>query len=176
MYSSDNMYYSDNLYNVNKKYKHDALQLNDVKYNLKKKLTNDVKILKNEQYIAVPKLKNELMNNVLMTHALMTHASMIPLKYKEDNYNTIQYGDTEFYFWLKSQTDPSIGILAEIVNSPKLNITIEKVREHIKDMGTISIESYRKIKCLGSRQVKMLKQLKTKYGENILKFLKYSLL
>jgi hypothetical protein len=171
MYSSDNMYYSDNLYNVNKKYKHDALQLNDVKYNLKKKLTNDVKILKNEKYIIVPKLKNELLN-----HASMNHALMIPLKYKEDNYNTIQYGDTEFYFWLKTQSDPSVGILAEIVNSPKLNITIEKIRENIKNMDTISIESYRKIKCLGSRQVNMLKQLKTKYGENILKFLKYTLL
>ncbi len=98
------------------------------------------------------------------------------MKYKEDNYTTIQYGDTEFYRWLQTQNDPSVAILAEIVNSPKLNITIEKVRAHINDMSTISIDSYRKIKCLGSRQVKMLKQLKQKYGENILKFLKYSLL
>ncbi len=58
MYSSDNMYYSDKLYNVNKKYKDDELRLNEVKYNvkhnLKQKLTNDVKILKNEQYIVIP--------------------------------------------------------------------------------------------------------------------------
>ena len=165
MYYSDNINYSDNMYKVNKKYKNDDIKLNDIKYNIK----HELKLLKTEQYIVIPKFKDDLINHKSIIHN-------IPLKYKEDNYTTVQYGDTEFYLWLKTQTDPSIAILAEIVNSPKLNITIEKVRSQINYMDTISIDSYRKIKCLGSRQVKILKQLKIKYGENILKFLKYSLL
>jgi hypothetical protein len=166
------MYYSDNRYNSNKIFKQDKYKLNNTIYNIVPNIKNDQFLLKNEQHIVKQNLKDLLFvyNAPIYNVPVMTQINI-----KEDSYNTLQYGDMEFYNWLKKQSDPSIAILAEIVHSPKLNNTIEKVRQQIKDMDTISIEEYRKIKCLGSRQVQWLKELKKKYGNRILTFLQYSL-
>jgi hypothetical protein len=165
------MYYSDNKYNSNKLFKQDEIKLKNDVYHIQSTVKNEQFLLKNEQHTVKHNLKDVLfVYNAPIYNVPIKHTN------KEDNYNTIQYGDMEFYNWLKTQSDPSIAILAEIVHSPKLNITIEKVRKHINDIETITIEEYRKIKCLGSRQVKWLKELKTKYGNHILRFLQYSLL
>lgn len=167
------MYYSDNKYNSNKHFKQDEYKLNNTLYNIEPNIKKEQFLLKNEQYIVKDNLKDILFVYNAPIYNVPFNKN---INVKEDNYNTLQYGDMEFYNWLKTQTDPSVAILAEIVHSPKLNVTIEKVRQQIKDMNTISIEEYRKIKCLGSRQVQWLKELKKKYGNRILIFLQYSLL
>ena len=172
------MYYSDNKYNPDKLYKQDDYKLINTLYtrplNLKS-IQSEKFLLKNEKHIVNANLKDILFVYNAPIYNVPNYN--IPVKdINDDRYNTVQYGDIEFYNWLKTQSEPSIAILAEIVHSPKLNITIEKVRQHINDIDTITIEEYRKIKCLGSRQVKWLKELKTKYGNHILKFLQYSLL
>ena len=106
-------------------------------------------------------------------------ANPIINKYKyhsDDDYKTRQYGDTDFYKWLLIQGhDSCIAILAEIVNAPKLSSKIEKIRPTVKDMPTMTIEEFRKLKCIGSTKVKWLKQLKKTYGINLLRFLKASI-
>ena len=166
------MYYSDNKYNSNKIFKQDEYKLNNAVYNIPPNIKNEQYLLKNEQHIVKQNLKDVL----FVYNAPIYNIPIKSIDFKEDSYNTLQYGDMEFYNWLKTQSDPSIAILAEIVHSPKLNITIEKVRQNINNIDTISIDEYRKIKCLGSRQVHWLKELKKKYGNHILKFLQYSLL
>ena len=168
------MYYSDNKYKSEKTYKQDGFKLTSDVYYLQAGVKNEQFLLKNEKHIINKNLKDVLF--VYESPVYKAPVYNLPLQYKNDTYSTLQFGDMEFYNWLKKQTDPSIAILAEIVHSPKLNVTIEKVRQHINDIDTISIEEYRKIKRLGSRQVKWLKDLKTKYGNHILKFLQYSLL
>ena len=165
------MYYSDNKYRSNKIYKQDGFKLNNDIYHIQTNLKNEKILLTNEKHLVNKKLKD-----ILFVYNSPIYN--VPIKHINNDvrYNTVQYGDMEFYNWLKTQTDPSIAILAEIVHSPKLNVTIEQIRQNINDIDTISIEEYRKIKCLGSRQVKWLKELKNKYGNHILKFLQYSLL
>jgi hypothetical protein len=175
------MYYSDNKYKSDKIYKQDGFKLTSDIYRIQPSIKNDQFLLTNEKHIV-----NKNLKDILFVYKEPIYKEPIyksPLHnmqlYNVDNndtYSTFQYGDMEFYNWLKTQSDPSIAILAEIVHSPKLNVTLEKVREKINEIDTISIDDYRKIKCLGSRQVKWLKELKTKYGNHILKFLQYSLL
>jgi hypothetical protein len=94
--------------------------------------------------------------------------------YKEDFFDKKEYGELDFYNWLKKQKDTTIAVLAEIVNAPKLNKSIEEFRPKVKELDTITIADYIKIKKLGSRKAEWLKQLKSKYGINILRFLKFS--
>ena len=91
--------------------------------------------------------------------------------YEEESYSVKQYGDIEFISWLKTQHDPKLAILAELVNAPRLHLTIEKERPIIGNIKTISISEYVKLKKWGSKQMDFLKELKHKYGNNILKFL-----
>ena len=91
--------------------------------------------------------------------------------YQEEEYYSRDYGDIGFYKWLKEQNHRSVAILAEIVFAPKLSPEIERLRPEVKHMKTITIDEYRKIKCIGSTKVEWLKQLKKKYGINILRFL-----
>ncbi len=166
------MYYSDNKYKSTKLFKQDDIKLNNDIYHIQSNVKNEQFLLKNEQH----NVKHNLKDVLFVYNAPIYNVPIKDTNFKEDRYNTLQYGDMEFYNWLKTQSDPSIAILAEIVHSPKLNITIEKVRQDINKIETITIDKYRKIKCLGSRQVKWLKELKNKYGNHILKFLQYSLL
>jgi hypothetical protein len=97
------------------------------------------------------------------------------IKYDEDSYNIKNYGDIEFLNWLKEQKDPSIAFFAEIIHAPKLKKQIELLRPKIKNMKTITIDKYCKIKKIGERKKEWLKQLKNKYGNYILKFLLFSI-
>ena len=97
------------------------------------------------------------------------------IKYDEDPYNITNYGDVEFLNWLKQQKDPSIAFFAEIIHAPKLKKQIELLRPKIKQMKTITIEKYCKMKKIGERKKEWLKQLKKKYGNYILKFLLFSI-
>jgi hypothetical protein len=92
-------------------------------------------------------------------------------KYEEEEYYSRDYGDVEFYKWLSQQKQSCVAILAEIVSAPKLNANIERLRPEVKHMKTMTIDEYRKIKCIGSTKVEWLKQLKKKYGNHILRFL-----
>jgi len=91
--------------------------------------------------------------------------------YQEEEYYTKEYGDIEFHEWLRKQKNKCIAILAEIVSAPRLDPAIEILRSHVSQMKTITIDDYRKKKCIGSTKVEWLKQLKKKYGINILRFL-----
>jgi len=91
--------------------------------------------------------------------------------YQEEEYEPREYGDIGFYNWLSHQNHKCVAILAEIVSAPRLHPEIERLRPEVKYMKTITIDEYRKIKCIGSTKVEWLKQLKKKYGINILRFL-----
>jgi hypothetical protein len=95
--------------------------------------------------------------------------------YQEDEYYARDYGDVDFYKWLSQQNNECVAILAEIISAPKLNPLIERLRPEVKNMKTMTIEEYRKIKCIGSTKVEWLKQLKKKYGLHILRFLRASI-
>jgi len=95
--------------------------------------------------------------------------------YEEEEYYTREYGDIAFRDWLRKQNHTCIAILSEIVSAPTLDPSIERLRPHVSHMKTITIDEYRKIKCIGSAKVEWLKQLKKKYGINILRFLRATL-
>ena len=96
--------------------------------------------------------------------------------YEEDEFYTREYGDIAFHDWLRKQNNTCIAILAEIVSAPTLDPVIERLRPHVSHMNTITIDEYRRIKCIGSAKVEWLKQLKKKYGINILRFLRATLI
>ena len=75
------------------------------------------------------------------------------------------------YLIVGLQTDPTIGVLAEIINAPKLNNKIEKMRDKVDTLETVSIANFAKHKKIGARQIHFIKKIKDKYGNNILKFL-----
>jgi len=91
--------------------------------------------------------------------------------YQEEEYYTREYGDIGFYKWLKEQNHHCVAILAEIVSAPKINPIIDSLRPKVKDMKIMTIEEYRKKKCIGATKVEWIKKLKKKYGINILRFL-----
>ena len=72
-------------------------------------------------------------------------------------------------------TTMTTGGTTTLVTAPKLSKSIEKFRPKVKDLDTITIDEYIKIKRLGSRKAEWLKQLKKKYGNYILKYLKLSI-
>jgi len=91
--------------------------------------------------------------------------------YEEEHHHNKNYGDIEFYEWLSKQTDPKVAVFAELINAPKLHYKIEEMRDKLSSVDTMSIQEYKKIKKLGARSVKIIKELKKKYGNMILKFL-----
>jgi len=141
------MYYNDTEHKRKKQYTEDSIQWDTLDF--KPQL-----VLKEEQYNPYQ----------------MIQLRKKPL-YQEEEYYSREYGDVEFYKWLTTQNHKSVAILAEIVNAPKLDPFIENIRPQVKNMKTITIEEYRKIKCIGATKTEWLKQLKKKYGINILRFL-----
>jgi hypothetical protein len=67
-------------------------------------------------------------------------------KYQEDEYFSREYGDIEFYKWLSQIKHHSAAILAEMISAPRLSPHIESLRPEVKNMKTITIDEYRKIK------------------------------
>ena len=153
------MYYTEKVYNPIKRIKEDEIDVFKLK----------------EQYYN-PEVEELFVNKLEYIEPI--HIKYKPqYQYEEEEYKRQEYGDTAFYKWLSTQTmhESCIAILAEIVNAPKLSSKIEKIRPTVKDMPTMTIEDYRKLKCIGSTKVKWLKQMKKTYGINILRFLKASI-
>jgi hypothetical protein len=141
------MYYTDRVHQCKKKYTEERIKWKD------------------NEYIPQVELKEEKYNPY----------QIMQIKYKpryeEEEYYTREYGDIPFNTWLLKQNNKCIAILAEIVDAPRLDPVIERLRPQVSQMKTITIDEYRKIKCIGSTKVEWLKQMKKKYGINILRFL-----
>lgn len=141
------------------------MHYNDKDHNCKKHYTEETIQWKDKVFLPQSALKEEWYNPY----------QIIKLEYKpvyqEEEYYTKEYGDIEFHEWLHKQKNVCVAILAEIVSAPRLDISIEKLRPYVSQMKTITIDEYRKKKCIGSTKVEWLKQLKKKYGINILRFL-----
>ena len=154
-------------YTLNTQYKKEHIRFKNNSYKSNEDFEKELFSLKNEKHI----------NNPIITEYTSLYIEplyKIKHLYKEEFFDKKEYGELDFYNWLKKQKGKSIAILAEIVNAPKLNKLIEEFRPKVKDLDTITIADYIKIKKLGSRKAEWLKQMKTKYGINILRFLKFS--
>jgi len=183
------MYYNDIVHKREPKYTEDTLQwcnqdiLNRNEY--KEEVYNPYQMMQLErkpvyqEEVYNPFQMMQLERKPVYQEEVYNPYQVIKLEYKpvyqEEEYYTREYGDIGFYKWLNEQNHKCIAILAEIVSAPKLNPVIEKLRPEVKHMKTITIDEYRKIKCIGSTKVEWLKQLKKKYGINILRFLHASL-
>jgi hypothetical protein len=149
-------------------YKKEQIKFKSIAYKSNEEFEKEILELKNEKHMINPILKEY---TSIYIEPLFQKKHM----YKEETFNKKEYGELDFYNWLKKQKDPSIAVLAEIVNAPKMNKEIEEFRPNVKDLDTITIDDYIKIKKWGSRKSEWLKQMKKKYGNYILKFLKLSI-
>jgi hypothetical protein len=151
-------------------------------YNEKRKFDKEAIVWKNREYKPNEEfekegfsLKNEDFKQIyeIMEYKLQYVAPELKKAtgYQEEEYVTKEYGEIELYQWLQHIDPVSAAIIAEIISAPKLNPVIEKIRPDVKKMKTISIDEYRKVKCLGSTKVNQIKELKKKYGMNILRLL-----
>jgi hypothetical protein len=160
------------------------MQYNDIVHKNASKYTEDKIQWCDRDIIMAPKFKEEtyqpyqmlqLEKKPVYQEERYNPYQMIKLEYKptyqEEEYRPRDYGDIGFYQWLAKQNHKCVAILAEIVSAPRLHPDIERLRPEVKHMKTITIDEYRKIKCIGSTKVEWLKQLKKKYGINILRFL-----
>ena len=149
----------------NTKLKTEKFNLKQLCYKSNDQFEKELFLIKQEEHTKI--------NPIIYEHVI--HYISNPYKtknmYEEESYSVKQYGDIEFISWLKTQHDPKLAILAELVNVPRLHLTIEKERPIIGNIKTISISEYVKLKKWGSKQMDFLKELKHKYGNNILKFL-----
>ena len=155
-------------YTLNTQYKKEDIRFKSKPYKSNEEFEKDLFHLKNEKHMINPLLSEYRPLYIEPLYKLQN-------RYKEESFDKKEYGEIEFYNWLKKQKDPFIAVLAEIVNAPKLNKSIEEFRPKVKDLDTITIAEYIKIKRLGSRKAEWLKHLKSKYGIHILRFLKLSI-
>ena len=164
------------------------MHYNDIEHTIKPKYTDDAIKWCDHNYSSKPEFKEDVYNPYQMIQLEKKTVyqeerynpyQYIKLEYKpvyqEEEYYSREYGDVGFNNWLRQQNHHCVAILAEIVSSPRLNPAIERLRPEVKNMKTITIDEYRRIKCIGSVKVEWLKQLKKKYGINILRFLYASL-
>jgi len=151
------MYYNEKEYNTTNHYIEDIVKPSNKHFKSNVEFEEELYLLKNE------------------TCDPMEHTIKYIARELMDDYENKDYGDIEFYEWLKNQSDKSIAILAEIVNAPKLKPSIELLRPNVKNMETISIKEYKKIKCIGTTHEEWLKKLKKKYGINVLRFLRINI-
>lgn len=83
-----------------------------------------------------------------------------------------QLEDYEFLNWANSQKSTMvIAVMAEIKKSSKMKPEIESLRSQVKRIPLMSIEEYRKKKCLGDRSISFIRQMKHKYGNHVLRIL-----
>jgi len=158
------MQYNDKVHKRNKTYTEDNITWDNREYKPNEEFEKELFLLKDEDYkqpVEIMEYKIQYISPVLIQN----------LKYHEDEYFSREYGDIELYKWLSQIKHPSAAILAEMISAPRLSPHIESLRPEVKNMKTISIDEYRKIKCIGTTKVKWLKRLKQKYGLNILRFL-----
>jgi hypothetical protein len=164
-YVSDSLLITDKDHKQNKGYKSDKLDYQCYTYKSNDEFESDLFKIKEEAFIAT---KNPFLEYRI---EFLSKPHIDKKMYEEEHQTTKNYGDINFYDWLSKQTDPKVAVFAELVNAPKLHNSIEKMRDELNSIGTISIQEYAKIKKLGSRSVTRIKELKKKYGNSILKFL-----
>jgi hypothetical protein len=145
-------------------YKKEQIKFKSTPYKSNEEFEKELFKLKDASHTTNPVLKE-------YTHLYVEPLYQSNQVYKEESFNKKEYGEIEFYNWLKKQKDPFIAVLAEIVNAPKMSKSIEEFRPHVKELDTITIDDYIKIKKWGTKKGEWLKQLKKKYGNYILKFL-----
>lgn len=149
------------------KYKREQIIFKSTPYKSNEEFEKELFHLKNDTHINNPILKEY---RPFYSDPLYQIKHM----YTEESFDKKEYGEIDFYDWLKKQKDPAVAVLAEIVNAPKMSKKIEEFRSTVKDLDTITIDDYIKTKKWGTRKGEWLKQLKKKYGNYILKFLKLS--
>ena len=147
------------------KYKTERIILKDYKYKTNDEFEKEIFKIHEENIHIKPIILEHKIEYVSLMHSPTKNV------YDEEQIKYKQYGDIKFYNWLYLQNDPNLAVLAEIINAPKLNNKIEKMRDKVKELETITILNFAKHKKLGSRQILFIKQMKEKYGNNILKFL-----
>lgn len=87
-------------------------------------------------------------------------------------WDLFQWADYEFVQWANQQpASMVIAIMAELKKSPKMKPSIEILRPKVLSVPLCSIDLYRKKKRLGERSVAFLKQMKTRYGNSVLRIL-----
>ena len=159
------MHYNDIDHNRKLQYTTDRIQWREKDHKRKLDYTTDAIHWEDKDAKVAHHLKEEIYNPY---QVIQIHHTPI---YQEEEYTTREYGDLGFYKWLNEQNHHCVAILAEIVNAPKLNPIIESLRPKVKYMKTMTIDEYRKVKCIGTTKTEWLKQMKKKYGINILRFL-----
>ena len=83
-----------------------------------------------------------------------------------------QLEDYEFLNWANSQkASMVVAVMAEMKKSSKMRPDIESLRGQVKNIPLLSIEEYRKKKCLGDRAVSFIRQMKHHYGNHVLRIL-----
>jgi len=158
------MQYNDHDHKRNKKYKEDNLMWDNREYKANEDFEKELFLLKDEDF----KKDYEIIEYKIQ---YISPVFKLQPKYQEEEYFSREYGDIEFYKWLSQIKHHSAAILAEMISAPRLSPHIESLRSEVKNMKTITIDEYRKIKCIGTTKVNWLKQLKKKYGLNLLRFL-----
>jgi len=84
----------------------------------------------------------------------------------------IQWADSDFVSWVNEQPPSMIlAVMAEMKQSPKLNPSLEKLRQKVSAVPLYSIEIYCREKRLGERSCQFLKDMKKKYGPSLLRIL-----
>ena len=88
-----------------------------------------------------------------------------------------QLADPDFVRWINTHAgDPMVlAVMAEMKQSPPVKDSVETCRAKVKDVSLCSVEEYRKTKMLGEGSVAFLKDMKKKYGNNLLRFLRVTL-
>lgn len=147
------------------KYKDDKFKYQCTTYKSNDAFENDLYAIKEESHVTP--------TNPLLEYRIefISNPHIQQQLYEEEKQQIKHYGDIDFYEWLSKQDDPKLAIFAELVNAPRLHINIENMRDKLQSVNTMSIQEYKKIKKLGSRSVKSIKELKTKYGNAILQYL-----
>ena len=145
----------------------DKFILNEKNYKKKNKLDKD-NIEKNENLYNSNKIKLKLN---LKEELVFVNKEIKRKIFHNDIYNIKEKGDILLNNWIKTQKDPLIIFISEIIPETKISNEMERFRPLIKTTQTISIEEYRKKKKIGEKGVIYLKRLKEKYGNIILKVL-----
>ncbi len=142
--------------------------------NYKRKFINintniDDSIKKKEKEISESKIK--LFKPLHKEYFFYKNKEIKKKLFEKDLYYITEKGDILLNNWIKTQKDPLIIFISEMIPGTIISKDMERFKFMIKTTQTISIEEYRKKKKIGEEGVNYLKKLKEKYGNIILKVL-----
>ena len=95
------------------KYKNEQMIFKSTPYKSNEEFEKELFNLKNDTHINNPVLKE-------YTQLWVEPLYNIKNMYKEESFDKMEYGEIDFYNWLKKQKDPAVAVLAEIVNAPQM--------------------------------------------------------